>query len=257
MSLASVMIFFALYSFIGWAIETVYCSIPAQKFVYRGFLMGPICPIYGFGALAVVTMLWPFRGHPELIFLFGMIITSALEYFVSMLLEKLFKKSWWDYSSKKFNVNGRICLKNSILFGILSLFLVYILHASFLDIISRIPDKVLIYTSLILSLIIFVDIIFSVKTVVNFNREMNKLSELTETIERKREDLRSSMEAFRVEQKDKLELELSGLISLQEENMQAFVKKMHRILNAFPHMRLHRKDNLSLSDRLVSYRWKK
>lgn len=254
---ASLVILFFLYSFLGWAMETVYCSIPAQKFVYRGFLVGPLCPIYGFGSLAVVLILWPFRRHPELIFLFGMIITSALEYFVSVLLEKLFKKSWWDYSDKKFNVNGRICLQNSILFGILSLFLVYILHPSFLDIIDRMPVAVLLYTSGVLTLIFCIDIVFSVRTVINFNREMNKLSELTETIERKREELKAAMEAFRDEQKEKLEVELSGLISLQEENMLSFVKKMHRILNAFPHMRLQKKDKLSLSDRLVSYRWKK
>ena len=257
MPFASIMIFFSLYSFLGWAMETVYCSILAQKFVYRGFLLGPVCPIYGFGSLAVVLILWPFRGHPELIFLFGMIITSALEYSVSVLLEKLFKKSWWNYSDKKFNVNGRICLQNSILFGTLSLFLVYILHSSFLDIINRISVTVQLNTSGFLALIFCIDIIFSVRTVVNFNREMNKLSVLTETIENKREELKAALEAFRDEQKEKLEFELSGLISLQEDNMVSFIKKMHRILNAFPHMRLHRKDKLSLSDRLVSYRWKK
>jgi uncharacterized membrane protein len=131
------------------------------------------------------------------------------------------------------------------------------LHSSFLDIINRISVTVQLNTSGFLALIFCIDIIFSVRTVVNFNREMNKLSVLTETIENKREELKAALEAFRDEQKEKLEFELSGLISLQEDNMVSFIKKMHRILNAFPHMRLHRKDKLSLSDRLVSYRWKK
>jgi len=257
MPFSSLMILFALYSLIGWAMETVYCSIPAQKFVYRGFLYGPVCPIYGFGALGIVMVLLPFRNHPELIFVFGMILASVLEYAASFLLEKLFKKSWWDYSDKKFNINGRVCLLNSTFFGILSLLLVYILHPMFNDFLTNLPEALQAFLAVSLAILFCIDVFLSVRNTLDFNREMHKLTELTEIIEHKREEIKSSMDSFRVEQREKLELELSSLLDTQEESLTVFMRKMHRILDAFPHMRLQRKDKLSLRDHLMSYRWKK
>ena len=257
MSLSSLVILFAMYSFIGWVLETVYCSIPAQKFVYRGFLVGPVCPIYGFGAIAVVLILTPFTHHPELVFLFGMILTSLLEYTSSVLLEKLFNKSFWDYSDRKFNVNGRICLMNSSIFGALSLFLIYVLHPLFISLLQGLSIMAIPGIAVSLTLVFCIDLFVSVRNTLDFNREMGKLSDLTDKIEKKRDELKVSVDAFREEQREKLEAELAGLVELQEESLAVFLRRMHRILNAFPHMRLQRKDKLSLHDRLLSYRWKR
>jgi len=187
MSLSSLVILFALYSCIGWVLETVYCSIPAQKFVYRGFLVGPVCPIYGLGAIAVAFILAPFQNHPELVFLFGMILTSFLEYASSVLLEKLFNKSWWDYSDRKFNVNGRICLMNSTLFCALSIFLIYVLHPMFTALLVRLPETIVPVIAVSLTLVFSIDLFVSVRNTLDFNREMGKLSELTYKIEQKRD----------------------------------------------------------------------
>jgi len=257
MPFSSLFILFTVYSFIGWTLETIYCSILSQKFIYRGFLVGPVCPIYGFGALGIVLVLWPFKNHPELIFIFGTIMTSVLEYAVSFLLEKIFKKSWWDYSDRKFNINGRVCLLNSSFFGGLSLLLIYVLHPLSGRLLAGIPETLLPYLAAVLVLVFAIDLFVSVRNALDFNREMYKLSELTDIIERKRDELKSSMDAFRDEQKEKLEGELSSLLEMQEESLTLFLRKMHRILDAFPHMRLQRKDKLSLRDRLLSYRWKK
>lgn len=257
MSFSSMMFYFALYSIIGWAMETIYCSLLAQKFVHRGFLIGPVCPIYGFGALAVVWVLTPFHGHPELVFLFGMILTSVLEYTASVLLEKLFKKSWWDYSDRRFNVNGRICIRNSAFWGILSVLLIYVLQPFFAGMLTKMPEAIRTPFSVTLLLLFSIDLILSVQSTLDFNREMRKLSELTELIDLKRIELKASVEAFRDEQKEKLEAELTELINQQEERLTFFLRRMHRILDAFPHMRLHSKDKLSLRDRLLSSRWLK
>lgn len=113
-----------IYAFLGWIVETTYVSVPAGHFVERGFLRGPIIPIYAFGAFIVLYILMPYGTHPIYIFILGTLATSTLEYITSFILEKLFNMSWWDYSNQKFNINGRICLKNSILFGLLSVVLV-------------------------------------------------------------------------------------------------------------------------------------
>ena len=111
---------FLTYSFLGWVCETVYCSIGQRKFVNRGFLNGPLCPVYGFGAMAVLFFLRPVRENLLVLYLSGVLVTSVIEYITGFLLEKLFATKWWDYSTYRFNIHGRVCLRNSLMFGVLS-----------------------------------------------------------------------------------------------------------------------------------------
>lgn len=121
-------LYFFVYSFLGWVCECLYCGIPQRRFINRGFLAGPYCPIYGWGALLVLYVLSPFRDHLLLLFAAGMILTSALEYITSFVMEKLFHSKWWDYSEQPFNLHGRICLKNTLLFGVMGVFVVRFAH---------------------------------------------------------------------------------------------------------------------------------
>lgn len=127
--------YFIIYSMIGWVCETTYVSIGKRHFVNRGFFYGPYIPIYGLGSLIA---LYPLGGNmpsvtpnPFVIFFVGALLCTILEYFTSWLMEKLFHMRWWDYSHKKFNIHGRVCLLNSTLFGIMLLVLVYIVHPMF------------------------------------------------------------------------------------------------------------------------------
>lgn len=129
-------LYFFLYSFFGWLCECIYCSIPAHKFINRGFLAGPYCPIYGCGALAVLHMLDPFGYSVPLIFFMGIVVTSALEYITSWGMEVLFHTKWWDYSTYPFNINGRVCLKNSLLFGCMVLVVYYLVHPAIKDFVN-------------------------------------------------------------------------------------------------------------------------
>ncbi|HBN80313.1 MAG TPA: hypothetical protein DD433_02900 [Ruminococcaceae bacterium] len=130
----SLVLLFTMYSFLGWLCESIYCSIPEKRFINRGFLNGPFCPVYGFGALLNITALLPASGKLPFpwdfafLFLGGMILTSALEYATGYLLEKLFHATWWDYSKHRFNLHGRICLHNSLLFGLMSVLLIKVIH---------------------------------------------------------------------------------------------------------------------------------
>ncbi|CDG01729.1 Putative membrane protein [Clostridium chauvoei JF4335] len=133
------MLWFYIYSFLGWICETIYCSIPAKKFVKRGMIKGPICPIYGFGALFVITLLDKYRGNIFIIFILGLIMTSILEFFTSFCLEKVFNRKWWDYSKNKLNIKGRVCLLNSTMFGSLSVCLIEFIHPMISMIIIEVP----------------------------------------------------------------------------------------------------------------------
>ena len=144
-----VLYFFA-YSFLGWVCECLYCGIPARRFINRGFLEGPYCPIYGWGALIVIFALTPLRDYPPLLFLGAMIFTSVLEYVTSWLMEKLFHSKWWDYSERPFNLNGRICLLNSFLFGVMGLVVMYVVHPFICDVFEQIPALARLITAAVL-----------------------------------------------------------------------------------------------------------
>lgn len=127
---------FAVYSLIGWVCESVFCSILFRRFVNRGFLNGPFCPIYAVGAFLLLALFGNIRSAPDirsmafapfvlLVFAVGTAVTSAVEYFTSWLLESLFHARWWDYSGNRFNLNGRVCLANSLLFGLMCVALVF------------------------------------------------------------------------------------------------------------------------------------
>jgi uncharacterized membrane protein len=127
-------VWFLVYSFLGWCFETVYCTATQRQWANRGFLYGPICPIYGFGAIAIsiIIDLLDFNHIPTLtawqVFLISMVGSAIMEYLTSWALEKWFHAYWWDYSNLPFNLNGRICLPASLLFGCAGVFIVFKLY---------------------------------------------------------------------------------------------------------------------------------
>lgn len=135
----------------------------------------------GFGALLIIALLNPFSDSIPLVFFMGLLITSILEYITSFLLEKIFKAKWWDYSDMKFNIKGRVCLQNSILFGILSLLLIYILHPFIKGLISYINPTYLLYICHILICIIAIDVTFTITEILNLKKKLLELKEITET----------------------------------------------------------------------------
>ncbi|MFV0480562.1 MAG: putative ABC transporter permease [Campylobacteraceae bacterium] len=116
--------FWIIYSFFGWIIETVYCRVLDGHFTKRGFLIGPFVPIYGFGALIILLCLDKYIQNLFLVFILGLILTSTLEYITSYFMEMFLKLKLWDYSGHFMNINGRVCLLNSTLFGLLCVLLV-------------------------------------------------------------------------------------------------------------------------------------
>lgn len=179
----TVFMYFMTYSFIGWFLETIYCSFLERKFVYRGFLNGPICPIYGFGALFVLFTLEKFYKMPLLVFILGLLLASLLEYISSYLLEEFFNMKWWDYSNKKFNINGRVCLWNSSLFGILSLVLVYIVHPRVSNFIGKISLNIINPLASGLFVAIALDTIVTVSELLNLKPTISKLEGKLEEFE--------------------------------------------------------------------------
>ncbi|EFY09051.1 putative ABC transporter permease [Erysipelothrix rhusiopathiae] len=171
-------IYWVIYGVIGWIMETLYCSIPEGKFVERGFLNGPIVPIYGFGALFVLSILKPFLDSPILVFVLGFLLTSVLEYITSYIMEKAFGMRWWDYSDYKYNIKGRVCLLNSTMFGVLCVVLVEWIHPIVTNIIARFSPTTILLASSVLGVIIAVDFVVSVISVLNLKKRLKSLEVL-------------------------------------------------------------------------------
>lgn len=185
MDINTIFLYFVIYSFIGWILETIYCSTLQGKFVYRGFLNGPICPIYGFGALLVLDILEKVFDFPILVFILGVLVTSTLEYITSYLLELFFNMKWWDYSKKKFNINGRVCLLNSTLFGILCLVLVYAVHPKVKDLVKDIPSNILQPISFLLFATLAVDFVITVAELLKLKSKLTLLESKLQNLESK------------------------------------------------------------------------
>ena len=114
-----------IYSFLGWVWESCYVSAKEKRWVNRGFVIGPVCTIYGFGAVSVYLILRPISGNLFWLYLGGVLVPTILEYFTAVLMENIFHTSWWDYSHNKYNFQGRICLGASLGWGIFSIILFY------------------------------------------------------------------------------------------------------------------------------------
>ena len=167
-------IYFMIYSFVGWSMEVICKLFELKKFVNRGFLIGPICPIYGYGVLAIVLFIGNDTSDILAVFLKSILICSILEYFTSYFMEKLFKARWWDYSRRKFNINGRICLETMIPFGILGCVVVYLIHPVIVKFIEFLNPTFILILSILLFLIYIIDNIISFNVINKIKNEIKR-----------------------------------------------------------------------------------
>ena len=182
-------ILFIIYAMIGWCIEIINGLIQTKKFVNRGFLIGPYCPIYGVGCISMILLLNRYINDPFTLFIMSILLFSFLEYFTSYFMEKIFKIRWWDYSRRKFNINGRICLETMIPFGLGGMFIMYIVNPFFLRMLSHIPDFLLTVVSIVLALVFIFDLCMSTKIIFNLKSTVRNIKkDSTEEITAKVKD---------------------------------------------------------------------
>lgn len=168
-------ILFMIYSVIGWLIEIVVVGTKEKKFINRGFMIGPYLPIYGYSSIIMIFYLNHYKDNIVTVFLLAVIVCSIMEYLVSYFLEMIFNARWWDYSTRKFNINGRVCLTNAFAFGILGVLLVYIVNPFLEELLLKINSKLLIIIALWLLTIYIVDLILSFDVTFRLKNKITKL----------------------------------------------------------------------------------
>lgn len=169
---------FIFYSILGYILETMIFSIEQKKFINRGFLFGPICPVYGVGCLLIVLTITQYKYDPLIIFVFGVILTSIVEYITSYLLEKLFNNRWWDYSNHKYSINGRVWLVNSIGFGLGALLVIYCFQPTLNYVTDKINPLIITIGGTIMLIAFIIDIIASSVIAYNLRNYLIVVEEL-------------------------------------------------------------------------------
>lgn len=164
---------FFIYAFIGWIVEVCFYGLQEGKFVNRGFLNGPLCPVYGIGFFGVILLLTPFTDSLPLLFFGSLIITTAIEFLAGFILFHIFKLRWWDYSEFKFNVGGYICLRFSIYWGLACTVGMKVLQPLTMFILNKTPDIIQIVILTVLSVLLIIDLI---ATIAAINGAKQKLS---------------------------------------------------------------------------------
>lgn len=236
--LIELMIYFILYSVLGWVMESIFRSICERKVINTGFLKGPFCPIYGIGANIMFLFLEGFENRPIILFFIAIIVLTAWEYVVGVFLEKVFHTKYWDYSDHKINFQGRICLTNSFFWGILGVLFVKYIHPFVQEMINKIDTGLLNYILAILFIVFVTDTIVSIIHVKSIKATL-------ENIEKINKEIKEKLKEIRVLKKEKEQEE--KLIATK--NIQQMVEKLkkkrnritlqlyrnvHRLKKAFP-----------------------
>ena len=168
---------FFIYSFLGYIVESISVSLMEKKVVWnRGFLVGPYIPIFGTGAMTMILTLQKYKDDVVALFIMSMVVCLTIEYLCSLVAEKIFKLRWWNYSDKLFNINGRICLQNGILFGIGGVLIVKYVNTWIENLILLLPNSLMVTLSIILTIIFVSDTILSLHTVIKFNSSFKRYS---------------------------------------------------------------------------------
>lgn len=181
--------YFIIYAFFGWCLEVVYQAVEHGKFINRGFLNGPYCPIYGFGMIIVTGTLEPIKENVIVLYFGSVVLTTALELITGFVLEKIFHQNWWDYSDEKFNLKGYICLKFSLLWGIACLVAVRLIHPFVSGFVAHIPETLgtilicIVMTGfasdMIITVLAVIHIQNRLKLLDSISAEMKKISDYT------------------------------------------------------------------------------
>lgn len=194
-NLIKYILLFFFYSAAGWCLETTYCSIGEKRFINRGFLTGPLCPIYGTAALVMTILIYnPFRDRPLLVFVLGIILCDLVEYITSFLMEKLFAARWWDYTYEFMNIRGRICLKHSLYWGVISIVFVDVIHPAVENLYSRINGQYLIFILAAVLTVFVLDLINAVRKALDIRKLHIKLKNLSAALTSELNTVKDSIE---------------------------------------------------------------
>lgn len=244
MSLYEMVWFFFIYSFLGWVAEVCFAALNHGKFVNRGFLNGPICPIYGVGVTLVALLLEPVKGNVLVLYISSVLVTSMVELITGFFLEKIFHSRWWDYSDEHFNIGGYVCLKFSILWGMACMIVVNSIHPVFEKAVVHFHNGFAYAILACMVVLTVVDIADTIAAIMKIRSRLKSITELAEKMHEFSDGIGSNIAdgTFAIMEK----MDLTKAKEEYEKNRQKYQelvdKKLHgrRIFKAFPDLKPER-----------------
>lgn len=265
MQIYYLILYFFTYGFLGWCTEVAFASVKERRFVNRGFLNGPICPIYGVGVSAVVFLLEPFKDSLLLLYVSSVVVVTLIEGVTGYAMDKVFHHKWWDYSDQPLNIGGYVCLVFSLVWGIACVAIMKLIHPLIHSALSFLPFVMGMILIIILGIVLFADLYVTAATILKLNRHLETMEKIAAELHELSEKVGSNihenvMDTIEKQEEGKKKLE-EGKKKLEElkekytELTRKGSKVGKRLLKAFPKMESRRhKDILnelrsSLEDR--------
>lgn len=174
--------YFFIYAFLGWCTEVAFAAWKEHRFVNRGFLNGPICPVYGFGVAAVIQFLTPVKENLILLYITSVLIVTFIEWLTGFILEKVFHNKWWDYSHMPFNIQGYVCLPFSLIWGVACVFIVDFFHPLINSLIQHIPFVLCIILLVLFTIAAFADLYVTASGILKLNKRLEKMQEIADEL---------------------------------------------------------------------------
>lgn len=243
--LIDLFLYFIFYSFCGWVMETCYCSICERRLVPRGFLYGPICPIYGTGVLLMILFFTPLKSHMALFYVTAVVVMSAWEYFVAWLLETTTHVKYWDYSQFRFNLKGRICLWVALMWGVLSYVVIFWIHPPVEGLFETLQPWLKYALGGVLLAVLVVDATLTI-------RHLALVSKLVVTVTKAGEELQLQLSLGKAELADLLEDKTAGLRQRYSSEIAQLERYSRRFRATYSKMTVNRRYTVRKEDLLAA-----
>lgn len=252
MSIYYSILYFFVYGFLGWCTEVIFAAFKQHRFVNRGFLNGPICPIYGVGVTLVIACLEAFQSNLLLLYISSVILVTVLEGITGWAMDKLFHNKWWDYSKLPFNIGGYVCLLFSLIWGVACVFIVYFVHPLIHQVLSLIPHTAGIALIVILGIALLSDMIVTTSAIVKFNQYLELLKHITDELHAisnqigaelyqnvmhvldMQESSRQKLDDVKLEVSEEIRMQIVELKTRAQNLGEKVPKPARRLLKAFP-----------------------
>lgn len=252
MSIYYSILYFFIYGFLGWCTEVIFAAFKQHRFVNRGFLNGPICPIYGVGVTLVIACLEAFQSNLLLLYISSVILVTVLEGVTGWAMDKLFHNKWWDYSKLPFNIGGYVCLLFSLIWGVACVFIVYFVHPLIHQVLSLIPHTAGIALIAILGIALLSDMIVTTSAIVKFNQYLELLKHITDELHAisnqigaelyqnvmhvldMQESSRQKLDDVKLEVSEEIRMQIVELKTRAQNLGEKVPKPARRLLKAFP-----------------------
>ena len=252
MSIYYSILYFFVYGFLGWCTEVIFAAFKQHRFVNRGFLNGPICPIYGVGVTLVIACLEAFQSNLLLLYISSVILVTVLEGVTGWAMDKLFHNKWWDYSKLPFNIGGYVCLLFSLIWGVACVFIVYFVHPLIHQVLSLIPHTAGIALIAILGIALLSDMIVATSAIVKFNQYLELLKHITDELHAisnqigaelyqnvmhvldMQESSRQKLDDVKLEVSEEIRMQIVELKTRAQNLGEKVPKPARRLLKAFP-----------------------